>query len=89
MVLALAAPSPAAAVRGAEVSIMDDQLLLNASDAEIDKEMALFGAMGIDRLRVSAFWNQIAPDSLSRDKPAGFDGANLFDPRYSFGPSTA
>ena len=42
---------------------MDDQLLLNASEAEIDREMALFRAMGIDRLRVSAFWNQIAPDA--------------------------
>ncbi len=82
----LAAPGPAAAARGAETSIMDDQLLLNASEAEIDKEMALFRAMGIDRLRVSAFWNQIAPNALSRDKPVGFDGANASDPRYAFGP---
>jgi len=85
-VAALATPAPAAAVRGAEVSIMDDQLLLNASEAEIDKEMALFSAMGIERLRVSAFWNQIAPDALSRDKPAGFDAADPSDPRYAFRP---
>ncbi len=85
-VAALAIPAPASAARGAEVSIMDDQLLLNSSKAEIDKEMALFSAMGIDRLRVSAFWNQIAPDALSRKKPTGFDGANSFDPRYAFGP---
>ena len=85
-VAALAAPAPVAAARGAETSIMDDQLLLNASEAEIDKEMALFSAMGIDRLRVSAFWNQIAPDALSRDKPSGFDAANPLDPRYAFGP---
>ena len=65
---------------------MDDQLLLNASEGEIDREMARFSAMGIDRLRVSAFWNQIAPDPLSRDKPAGFDGADASDPRYAFGP---
>ena len=84
--LAMPAPAAAAAARGAEVSIMDDQLLLNASAAEIDKEMALFEAMGIDRLRVSAFWNQIAPDAESRDKPAGFDGADSSDPRYAFEP---
>ncbi|CAN5155384.1 hypothetical protein BH20ACT20_BH20ACT20_10910 [soil metagenome] len=83
---ALATAARAAAPRGAEVSIMDDQLLLNASEAEIAKEMALFSAMGIDRLRVSAFWNQIAPDALSRKKPGGFDGANSSDPRYAFGP---
>ena len=65
---------------------MDDQLLLNASPAEIDKEMALFSAMGIERVRVSAFWNQIAPNALSRGKPAGFDGANPSDPRYAFAP---
>jgi hypothetical protein len=82
---ALATPA-GAAPRGAEVSIMDDQLLLNASEAEIAKEMALFSAMGIDRLRVSAFWNQIAPDPLSPNKPGGFDGANSSDPRYAFGP---
>jgi len=85
-VAALAAPDPAAAARGAETSIMDDQLLLNASEAEIDKEMALFNAMGVDRLRVSAFWNQIAPEALSRDKPSGFDAADSSDPGYSFGP---
>ncbi|MGI9094861.1 MAG: hypothetical protein ACR2F4_04700, partial [Thermoleophilaceae bacterium] len=81
---ALATAARAAAPRGAEVSIMDDQLLLNASESEIAKEMALFSAMGIDRLRVSAFWNQIAPDALSRKKPGGFDGENSSDPRYAF-----
>ncbi len=85
-VVAPASTATAAAPRGAEVSIMDDQLLLNASEAEIDEEMALFRAMGIDRLRVSAFWNQIAPDPLSRDKPAGFDATDSLDPRYSFRP---
>ena len=85
LLLVLAAPGRAEA-RGGEVSIMDDQLLLNATEAEIDSEMASFAAMGVDRLRVSAFWDQIAPDPLSRAKPAGFDGADPDDPRYAFAP---
>lgn len=82
----LVSPAPAVAARGAAVSIMDDQLLLNASEAQIDREMALFVAMGVDRLRVSAFWDQIAPDPLAREKPAGFDGSDPAEPRYAFEP---
>ncbi len=86
LALMMASAAPAAAARGGEVSIMDDQLLLNASEEQLEREMALFDDMGVDRLRVSAFWNQIAPDPLSRDKPRAFDGANPADPRYAFGP---
>ena len=63
---------------------MDDQLLLNASQDEVERNMARFRSLGVDRLRVSAFWNQLAPDALSRRKPVGFDGADQLDPRYSF-----
>jgi hypothetical protein len=80
----VAAPSASAARN--EVSIMDDQLLLNSSQTQLDSDMALFSALGVDRLRVSAFWNQIAPDNLSKTKPANFDGRNLYDPRYTWGP---
>lgn len=82
---ALAAAAPAAlAGRNGEVSIMDDQLLLGAPQAEVDRHMATFRRLGVDRLRVSAFWNQIAPASTARTKPAGFDGANMRDPRYNW-----
>lgn len=63
---------------------MDDQLLLNASQEEVDQHMALFRSMGVDRLRVSAFWEQLVPNPQSRTKPDGFDGANHLDPRYQF-----
>ena len=63
---------------------MDDQLLLNASQAEVDRTMARFRSFGVDRLRVSAFWEQLAPEPDSRTKPAGFDAADPGDPRYSF-----
>lgn len=85
-IVALGMASPANAGTRNEVSIIDDQLLLNAAPAALDADMAKFRALGVDRLRVSAFWNQIAPANLSRQKPAGFDGRNPGDGRYSWGP---
>ena len=81
----LVVPASASAARN-EVSIIDDQLLLNSSPAQLESDMALFNRLGVDRLRVSAFWNQIAPGNTSRTKPAGFDGRNGADPRYTWGP---
>ncbi len=63
---------------------MDDQLLLGASQARIDNNMSIFRAFGVDRLRVSAFWNQIAPDEDSRSRPAAFDASDPNEPRYRF-----
>ena len=75
-------PAPAWSSRDAEVSIMDDQLLLGRSQEHIDAYMWTFRQLGVDRLRVSAFWNGAAPSPGSRRRPAGFDGANHLDPRY-------
>ena len=83
--LALLAPG-AAADRRMDVSIMDDQLLLGAPQQKINRHMATFRKLGVDRLRVSAFWHQLAPAADSRVKPAGFDGANMKDPRYNWAP---
>lgn len=83
-VIALAVPASASAGPAAEVSIMDDQLLLGASQAEIDTNMEIFRSFGVDRLRVSAFWNQIAPDEESRTRPEAFDASNPAEPRYRF-----
>ena len=78
----LAAPGTALASRDAEVSIMDDQLLLGRSQAHIDRQMDVFRALGVDRVRVSAFWNGNAPGG--RRRPAGFDPSNHEDPRYTW-----
>jgi hypothetical protein len=80
------APAGASANGNAELSVMDDVLLLGAPQEEVDRNMALFSSLGADRLRVSAFWNQLAPDAGSRTKPEGFDGANPSDPRYGWAP---
>jgi hypothetical protein len=80
----LAAAAPARASHDAEVSIMDDQLLLGRSQAYVDQQMATFQALGVDRVRVSAFWDGSSPSAASRRKPAGFDVANPNDPRYQW-----
>jgi hypothetical protein len=83
---ALALPAAAPAAREAGVSIMDDQLLLNSPTTEaVDGHMRRFVSLGADRLRVSAYWDQIAPHSGRRRKPA-FDAADPNDPAYYWTP---
>jgi hypothetical protein len=48
--------------------------------------MRLFRRLGIDRVRVSAFWTgSTFGNQDSATKPAGFNTTNPFDPHYSFG----
>jgi hypothetical protein len=82
---ALALPAPALASGDAEVSIMDDQLLLGRSQRHVDRQMRLFVRLGVDRVRVSAFWDGNAPRPSSRTKPRRFNGANHLDRRYRWG----
>ena len=83
IVLALL-PAAASAGPRMEISMMDDQLLLGASQARIDNNLSIIRAFGVDRLRVSAFWNQIAPQEDSRSRPAAFDASDPNEPRYRF-----
>ena len=81
---ALAVPASAQAAGNLGVSIMDDQLLLDEQDpAVVDRHMARFRSLGIDRLRVSAFWDQIAPRPGRRRKP-NFDAGSPTAPQYHF-----
>ena len=84
LVVVLALPAGASAARNMEVSFMDDQLLLTESPAQVNADIATIASLGVDRLRISAFWEQIAPTPASLTKPAGFNGANHMDPRYSW-----
>ena len=82
---ALALPASAPAASNLGVSIMDDQLLLDEQDpATVDRHMARFRSLGVDRLRVSAFWDQIAPRPGRRRKP-NFDAGSPTAPQYHFG----
>lgn len=78
----LALPAPALAAPDAELSMMDDQLLLGASDGSVGATLDAFRKLGADRVRVSAFWSQIAPSPTRLRKPRGFDAADPFERRY-------
>ena len=83
--LALLLPASASAASDMDVSIMDDQLLLDEQDpAVVDRHMSRFRSLGVDRLRVSAFWDQIAPGPTSSQKPTLFNAASPVDPAYNF-----
>jgi hypothetical protein len=84
IVLALLLPATAGAAPNAGVTMMDDQLLFNEPDAAVlDRYMSRFRWLGADRVRVSAFWDQIAPKPGRRHKPQ-FDAASPIDPAYNF-----
>lgn len=80
----LALPAPARAAPDAELSIMDDQLLLGASERAVGATVATFRSLGADRVRVSAFWSQIAPSPTALRRPRGFDPSDPYDRRYQW-----
>ena len=63
---------------------MDDQLLLDGSDAKLAEVMSRFQRLGVDRVRVSAFWAGHAPSPRSRTKPKNFDASSGVDPNYNW-----
>lgn len=64
---ALALAAPAAASPTQESILQDDPLLLGAThQAEADTMLAVLGAIGVDRVRVSLFWDHVAPRRLSQ-----------------------
>jgi hypothetical protein len=81
---ALVLPASALAAADAELSVMDDQALLGRSQAQIEQTLGRMQSLGATRLRVSAFWSDIAPSPLALSKPQGFDASDPYDPRYRF-----
>jgi hypothetical protein len=41
-------------------------------------------AMGVDSVRIQAFWDGVSPDSASPNRPAGFNPADPNDPQYNW-----
>lgn len=64
--------------------MMDDQALLGASQAKVGSVLSRMQAYGADRLRVSAFWSDIAPSPHSTKQPARFDPSYPYAPEYRF-----
>lgn len=82
----LALPGAAHAARSTQVSFMDDQLLLSArTQGAVDRQMKRIAALGVDRLRVSAYWADHAPAPFSQTRPAGFNAADPNARGYRWG----
>jgi hypothetical protein len=54
-------------------SIIEDEVLLKQNPSGT---LALFKALGADRVRLYIAWSAIAPNPTARQAPAGFDAAN-------------
>ena len=73
--LLLAVPAAAHASAREETTFQDDDLLVFGSAATQARTLDTIRALGADRVRVSVFWNAIAPDAKSKTRP-GFDATD-------------
>ena len=65
----LAPGAPARASTTQESVLQDDPQLLGAKPVQLSNRLRLLKALGVDRLRVSVFWNNIAPGKFSQTRP--------------------
>ncbi len=68
-------PSVASASKTQESMFQDDPLLVYGSPQKMESTLDELKSIGVDRVRVSLFWNIVAPDALSPQKPA-FDATD-------------
>ena len=69
--LALATAGPAAASVDQESILQDDPLIVYpSSEEELERTFATLRALGVDRVRVSLFWNLVAPRPKSERRPS-------------------
>jgi hypothetical protein len=73
---AAALPGAAVADKNQESTFQDDNLLVFAEPAAVGRTMDQLKGLGVDRLRVSVFWRDVAPDAKKQQKPAGFDAVD-------------
>jgi hypothetical protein len=74
------------AVANPEVG-MEDEALIFSSQA--NSFAAQWNSMGVDYVRIQAFWNALSPAAKSPTIPAGFDPSNPNSPGYNWGPLDA
>jgi hypothetical protein len=60
---------PAQAARTQESLFQDDFLLVFKSPSQVARTMDTLRYLGVDRVRVTVFWNLVAPSSASRSRP--------------------
>jgi hypothetical protein len=83
--LGLAAAPASFADRNAEL-LFEDGSLLNPAAASTSPGLVNTwrNNLGVDWVRIQAFWGAVSPDQFGTTKPAGFNVANAFDPRYNW-----
>ena len=59
-----------------EAMFQDDNQLIYTTRDQLDQRLDTLKALGVDRIRATILWFAIAPDPLSRTKPAGFDATD-------------
>ena len=84
----LAAPAavPHSTPAQPEVGLEDEALLFSP---QADSLAAQWRSMGVDYVRIQAYWNALSPATKSRTIPAGFDPSNPNSPGYNWGPLDA
>ncbi|MBA3327776.1 MAG: cellulase family glycosylhydrolase, partial [Solirubrobacterales bacterium] len=73
--LCAALPSAAVASPSQESMFQDDPQLVYGAPEQVEQTLDRLAALGVDRLRISVFWQLVAPDDQSARKPA-FDAAD-------------
>jgi hypothetical protein len=69
--LALASAESALASSDQESILQDDPLIVYpSSESELERTLATIKELGVDRVRVSVFWNLVAPRPKSRRRPS-------------------
>jgi len=66
---ALVSATPAAASRTQQSILQDDPQVLGVSASQLDERLAQMKSIGVDRLRVSVLWSNIAPARDRQEKP--------------------
>src|SRR5205807_6106340 len=64
-----------------EVGIEDQNVIFGPDASTI---AALWRSMGVDSVRVQAYWDGVSPAPGSPTRPAGFNPANPNDPQYNW-----
>jgi len=81
-----AAMAPAASGQRAptarpEVGIEDQNVVFGPAATQI---VPLWRAMGVDSVRIQAYWDALSPGTASADRPPGFNPADHNDPQYQW-----
>ncbi len=74
--LGLAVPAGAAASKGQESLVQDDEQLVLSGVAARERGLEDLTALGADGVHSIVFWSKVAPAPTATKRPAGFDGAD-------------